>query len=69
MRREIPAGVAVAVIIVALVVAAGVMCFLMNRPSGGGGTPPLRSSCPSHHMQGKGQSLHRRRSERAKSFR
>ncbi|MFA0733036.1 MAG: hypothetical protein LKKZDAJK_000880 [Candidatus Fervidibacter sp.] len=40
MRREIPAGVAVAVIIVALVVAAGVMWFLMNRPSGGGGTAP-----------------------------
>ncbi len=40
MRREIPLGVAVVVIIAALVVTAGVMWFLMNRPSGNGGTAP-----------------------------
>ena len=40
MRREVPLSVAVAVIIAALVIAAGAVWFLINRPSGGGGPAP-----------------------------
>jgi len=60
MRREIPAGVAVAVIIVALVVAAGVMWFLMNRPSGGGGKVTTSVGA----MEATTTSLGRRRTSR-----